>query len=97
VHKCLGNQINRRQDSKRIKRGAMNHIKKALIITDKKWRSGEKWFAFKLAKALRNNGWAVHFITAKEGFPRTSAIEGNYPLWETLDPRSENPLTLVCH
>lgn len=73
----------------------MNHVKKALIITDKKWRSGEKWFAFKLAKALRNNGWAVHFITAKEGFPRTSAIEGNYPLWETLNPRSENPLTFL--
>ena len=73
----------------------MKQIKKALIITDKKWRSGEKWFAFKLAKALRNKGWAVHFITAKEGYPRTSAIEGNYSLWESLDPRSENVFTIL--
>ena len=73
----------------------MKQNKNALIITDKKWRSGEQWFAFKLAKALRNNGWTVHFITAKEGFPRTSAIEGNYPLWESLDPRSENPFIFL--
>ena len=70
-------------------------MNKALIITDKKWRSGEKWFAFKLAKALRNNGWTVHFITAKEGYPKRSAIDGNYPLWEQLDPRTENPITFL--
>ncbi|WP_428353293.1 glycosyltransferase [Methyloprofundus sp.] len=73
----------------------MSQTNKALIITDKKWRSGEKWFAFKLAKALRNKGWTVHFITAKEGHPRESAIAGNYSLWESLDPRTENPFTFL--
>ena len=69
----------------------MSQKNKALIITDKKWGSGEKWFAFKLAKALRNKGWTVYFITAKEGNPRESAIEGNYPLWDNIDPRTESP------
>ncbi len=73
----------------------MQQIKKALIITDKKWRSGEKWFAFKLAKALRNKGWTVYFITAKEGYPHRSAIEGNYALWDHLDPRARNPMTFL--
>ncbi len=67
----------------------------ALIITDKEWRSGEKWFAFKLAKVLRNKGWKVHFITAKKGYPRRSAIEGNYSIWDQLDPRTENPITFL--
>ena len=73
----------------------MKQVNKALIITDKKWRSGEKWFAFKLAKALRNQGWVVHFITANEGYPRKSAIAGNYPLWDAIDPRSENVFTVI--
>lgn len=66
-----------------------------LIITDKKWRSGEKWFAFKLAKAFRNKGWVVHFVTANEGYPGKSAIAGNYPVWDTLDPRSHKVFTAI--